>query len=54
MLSGYGTGAIMAVPAHDSRDWAFARHFGLEIVPVVEGSAIATESYDDNTGKVIN
>ena len=54
VLSGYGTGAIMAVPAHDSRDWAFARHFGLEIVPVVEGSDIEKESYDAKTGKVIN
>ena len=40
MLAGYGTGAIMAVPAHDSRDWAFARHFGLEVIPVVEGGDI--------------
>ena len=54
MLAGYGTGAIMAVPAHDSRDWAFARHFGLEIVPVVEGGDIEKESYDAKTGKVIN
>ena len=54
VLSGYGTGAIMAVPAHDSRDWAFARHFGLEIVPVVEGGDIEKESYDAKTGKVIN
>ena len=54
VLSGYGTGAIMAVPAHDSRDWAFARHFGLEIVPVVEGGDIEKESYDAKSGKVIN
>ena len=46
VLAGYGTGAIMAVPAHDSRDYAFARHFGLEIVPVVEGGDIEKESYD--------
>ncbi len=54
VLAGYGTGAIMAVPAHDSRDWAFARHFGLEIVPVVEGGDIEKESYDAKSGKVIN
>ena len=54
VLSGYGTGAIMAVPAHDSRDYAFARHFGLEIVPVVEGGDISQESYDAKSGKVIN
>ena len=46
VLAGYGTGAIMAVPAHDSRDWAFARHFGLEIIPVVEGGDGEKESYD--------
>ena len=54
VLAGYGTGAIMAVPAHDSRDYAFARHFGLEIVPVVEGGNISQESYDAKSGKVIN
>ena len=54
VLAGYGTGAIMAVPAHDSRDYAFARHFGLEIVPVVEGGDISQESYDAKSGKVIN
>lgn len=54
VLAGYGTGAIMAVPAHDSRDWAFARHFGLEIVPVVEGGDIEKESYDAKTGKLVN
>ena len=54
VLSGYGTGAIMAVPAHDSRDWAFARHFGLEIVPVVEGGNIEESSYDAKEGKMIN
>ena len=54
MLAGYGTGAIMAVPAHDSRDWAFARHFGLEIVPVVEGGDIEKESYDAKSDKLIN
>ncbi|MBQ8552941.1 MAG: leucine--tRNA ligase [Alistipes sp.] len=54
VLAGYGTGAIMAVPAHDSRDYAFARHFGLEIVPVVEGGNIEVESYDAKEGKMIN
>nr|MBE6191824.1 leucine--tRNA ligase [Rikenellaceae bacterium] len=54
VLSGYGTGAIMAVPAHDSRDWAFARHFGLEIVPVVEGGNVEEASYDAKEGKMIN
>ncbi len=54
VLSGYGTGAIMAVPAHDSRDWAFARHFGLEITPVVEGGNIEESSYDAKEGKMIN
>ncbi|MFR9649614.1 MAG: leucine--tRNA ligase [Rikenellaceae bacterium] len=54
VLAGYGTGAIMAVPAHDSRDWAFARHFGLEIIPVVEGGDIEQSSYDAKEGVVIN
>ncbi len=54
VLAGYGTGAIMAVPAHDSRDWAFARHFGLEIIPVVEGGNIEQASYDAKSGKMIN
>ena len=54
VLSGYGTGAIMAVPAHDSRDYAFARHFGLEIIPVVEGGDIEKESYDAKSGRMIN
>ncbi len=54
VLAGYGTGAIMAVPAHDSRDWAFARHFGLEITPVVEGGNIEEASYDAKSGTVIN
>ena len=44
----------MAVPAHDSRDYAFARHFGLEIIPVVEGGDIEKESYDAKSGKLIN
>ena len=54
VLSGYGTGAIMAVPAHDSRDWAFARHFGLDIVPVVEGGDVEEASYDAKEGRMIN
>ncbi len=54
VLAGYGTGAIMAVPAHDSRDYAFARHFGLDIVPVVEGGDLTEASYDAKSGKLIN
>lgn len=54
VLAGYGTGAIMAVPAHDSRDYAFARHFGLEIIPVVEGGDLEKESYDAKEGRLIN
>jgi leucyl-tRNA synthetase len=54
VLACYGTGAIMAVPAHDSRDWAFARHFNLPIVPVVEGGDVSVESYDAKEGKMIN
>ncbi len=54
VLAGYGTGAIMAVPAHDSRDWAFARHFNLPIIPVVEGGDVNEASYDAKSGKVIN
>ena len=54
VLAGYGTGAIMAVPAHDSRDYAFARHFGLEIIPVVEGGNLEVESYDAKEGNIIN
>ena len=54
VLAGYGTGAIMAVPAHDSRDYAFARHFGIDIIPVVEGGNIEVESYDAKAGNMIN
>ena len=54
VLAGYGTGAIMAVPAHDSRDYAFARHFGLDIVPVVEGGNLEESSYDAKEGCLIN
>ena len=54
VLAGYGTGAIMAVPAHDSRDYAFARHFGLPIVPLIEGADVSEESYDAKEGIVCN
>lgn len=54
VLAGYGTGAIMAVPAHDSRDYAFARHFNLPIVPVVSGGDITESSYDAKEGTLIN
>ena len=54
VLAGYGTGAIMAVPAHDSRDYAFARHFNLPIVEVVTGGDIEKESYDAKTGTLVN
>ncbi|MDF1548045.1 MAG: leucine--tRNA ligase [Bacteroidales bacterium] len=54
VLAGYGTGAIMAVPAHDSRDYAFAKQFNLEIREVVSGGDISEESYDAKEGKLIN
>ena len=54
VLAGYGTGAIMAVPAHDSRDYAFARRFGLDIVPVVAGGDLSESSYDAKAGEMIN
>jgi leucyl-tRNA synthetase len=54
VLAGYGTGAIMAVPAHDSRDYAFARHFDLPITEVVSGGDIEEASYDAKTGTLIN
>ena len=54
VLAGYGTGAIMAVPAHDSRDYAFAKHFNLPIIPLVEGADVSTESYDAKEGIVTN
>jgi leucyl-tRNA synthetase len=54
VLAGYGTGAIMAVPAHDSRDYAFAKHFNLDIIPVVSGGDISEESYDAKAGEMIN
>ena len=54
VLAGYGTGAIMAVPAHDSRDYAFAKHFNLPIIPLIEGADISEESYDAKEGIVTN
>ena len=54
VLAGYGTGAIMAVPAHDSRDYAFAKHFGLEIRPLVEGCDVSEVSFDAKEGIVCN
>lgn len=54
VLAGYGTGAIMAVPAHDSRDYAFARHFGLPVVPLIEGADVSEESFDAKEGIVMN
>ncbi len=54
VLAGYGTGAIMAVPAHDSRDYAFARHFSLPIVPLIEGADVSEESFDAKEGMVMN
>ena len=54
VLAGYGTGAIMAVPAHDSRDYAFARHFNLPIIPLIEGADVSETSFDDKEGTVLN
>ncbi|MBQ9285106.1 MAG: leucine--tRNA ligase [Bacteroidaceae bacterium] len=54
VLAGYGTGAIMAVPAHDSRDYAFARHFNLPIIPLIEGADVSHESFDAKEGTVMN
>lgn len=54
VLVGYGTGAIMAVPAHDSRDYAFARHFDLPIVPLIEGADVSEESFDAKEGVMMN
>lgn len=54
VLAGYGTGAIMAVPAHDSRDYAFAKHFDLPIIPLIEGADVSEKSYDAKEGTVIN
>jgi leucyl-tRNA synthetase len=54
VLAGYGTGAIMAVPAHDSRDYAFAKAFNLPIIPLIEGADVSEESFDAKEGKMIN
>ncbi len=54
VLAGYGTGAIMAVPAHDSRDYTFAKHFNLPIVPLIEGCDVSEESFDAKEGVMIN
>ena len=54
VLAGYGTGAIMAVPAHDSRDYAFAKHFNLPIIPLIEGADVSEESFDAKEGVVTN
>ena len=54
VLAGYGTGAIMAVPAHDSRDYAFARHFNLPIIPLIEGCDVSEESFDAKEGILMN
>ena len=54
VLAGYGTGAIMAVPAHDSRDYAFARHFNLPIIPLIEGCDVSEESFDAKEGIMMN
>lgn len=54
VLAGYGTGAIMAVPAHDSRDYAFARHFNLPIIPLIEGCDVSQESFDAKEGIMCN
>jgi len=54
VLAGYGTGAIMAVPAHDSRDYAFARHFNLPIIPIIEGADVSEQSWDAKEGRMIN
>ena len=54
VLAGYGTGAIMAVPAHDSRDYTFAKHFNLPIIPLIEGADVSEESFDAKEGIVMN
>ena len=54
VLAGYGTGAIMAVPAHDSRDYAFAKKMGLPVIPLIEGADVSEESFDAKSGRMIN
>lgn len=54
VLAGYGTGAIMAVPAHDSRDYAFAKHFNLPIIPLIEGCDVSESSFDAKEGIMCN
>ena len=54
VLAGYGTGAIMSVPAHDSRDYAFAKHFNLPIIPLIEGADVSNESFDAKEGVMMN
>ena len=54
VLAGYGTGAIMAVPAHDSRDYAFAKHFNLPVIPLIEGADVSEQSFDAKEGIVAN
>jgi len=54
VLAGYGTGAIMAVPAHDSRDYAFAKKFNLPVIPLIEGADVSEESFDAKEGRMIN
>jgi len=54
VLAGYGTGAIMAVPAHDSRDYAFAKHFNLPVIPLIEGCDVSESSFDAKEGKMCN
>ena len=54
VLAGYGTGAIMAVPAHDSRDYAFAKKFNLPIIPIIEGCDVSEQSFDAKEGKMCN
>ena len=54
VLAGYGTGAIMAVPAHDSRDYAFAKHFSLPIIPLIEGADVSEQSFDAKSGRMMN
>ena len=54
VLAGYGTGAIMAVPAHDSRDYAFAKHFNLPVIPLIEGCDVSESSFDAKEGIMCN